>query len=59
MERENVMHEIRGKRALVTCASSGFGVEFATLVPELNANLNVGRARGGDGWNTAFQHSRR
>jgi short-subunit dehydrogenase len=33
------MNEMNGKWALVTGASSGFGVDFATLLPERNANL--------------------
>jgi NADP-dependent 3-hydroxy acid dehydrogenase YdfG len=33
------MDTIRGKWALVTGASSGFGVEFATLLAEQQANL--------------------
>jgi short-subunit dehydrogenase len=33
------MDMIRGKWALVTGASSGFGVEFATLFAEQQANL--------------------
>lgn len=33
------MDEVRGKWALVTGASSGFGVEFANLLAEEGANL--------------------
>ena len=33
------MEHLRGKWALVTGASSGFGVEFARLLAERNANL--------------------
>ena len=33
------MDNLRGKWALVTGASSGFGVEFARLLAERNANL--------------------
>src|SRR5215813_5373949 len=33
------MNEMNGKWALVTGASSGFGIEFATLLAERNANL--------------------
>jgi uncharacterized protein len=33
------MENLRGKWALVTGASSGFGVEFAKLLAEVNANL--------------------
>jgi uncharacterized protein len=39
------MNEMNGKWALVTGASSGFGVDFATLLPERNANLMLA-ARG-------------
>jgi short-subunit dehydrogenase len=33
------MEDLRGKWALVTGASTGFGVEFARLLAERNANL--------------------
>jgi uncharacterized protein len=39
------MNEIDGKWALVTGASSGFGVEFATLLAERNANLILAARR--------------
>src|SRR5262244_4537603 len=39
MEHEDVMKEIDGKWALVTGASSGFGIEFASLMAERKANL--------------------
>jgi uncharacterized protein len=39
------MKEIDGKWALVTGASSGFGVEFATLLAERNANLILAARR--------------
>ena len=34
-----MMDNVSGKWALITGASSGFGVEFATLLAERNANL--------------------
>jgi uncharacterized protein len=39
------MNEIDGKWALVTGASSGFGVEFATLLAERSANLILAARR--------------
>jgi short-subunit dehydrogenase len=39
------MNEIAGKRALVTGASSGFGIEFATLLAERKANLILAARR--------------
>jgi len=37
--KEGMMDSVSGKWALITGASSGFGVEFATLLAERNANL--------------------
>ena len=39
------MDEVSGKWALVTGASSGFGIEFATLLAERNANLVLAARR--------------
>src|SRR5262245_35027615 len=39
------MNEIDGKWALVTGASSGFGIEFATLLAERKANLVLAARR--------------
>src|SRR5215471_8088439 len=39
------MDNVRGKWALVTGASSGFGVEFATLLAEQHANLILAARR--------------
>src|SRR5262245_44939725 len=39
------MNEIAGRWALVTGASSGFGVEFATLLAERSANLVLAARR--------------
>jgi short-subunit dehydrogenase len=39
------MDDVNGKWALVTGASSGFGVEFATLLAEQNANLILAARR--------------
>src|SRR5215471_3039219 len=39
------MNELDGKWALVTGASSGFGIEFATLLAERNANLILAARR--------------
>src|SRR5262249_32806197 len=39
------MDDVSGKWALVTGASSGFGIEFATLLAERNANLVLAARR--------------
>jgi short-subunit dehydrogenase len=39
------MNDMNGKWALVTGASSGFGIEFATLLAERNANLILAARR--------------
>src|SRR5215831_13929081 len=39
------MDKVNGKWALVTGASSGFGIEFATLLAERNANLVLAARR--------------
>src|SRR4030095_6754508 len=39
------MDNVNGKWALVTGASSGFGIEFATLLAERNANLILAARR--------------
>jgi uncharacterized protein len=41
------MDNLNGKWALVTGASSGFGIEFATLLAEQNANLILAARRTG------------
>jgi uncharacterized protein len=39
------MNEMNGKWALVTGASSGFGIEFASLLAERKANLILAARR--------------
>ena len=39
------MDNLNGKWALVTGASSGFGIEFATLLAEQNANVILAARR--------------
>jgi len=54
-----MMDNVSGKWSLITGASSGFGVEFATVLAEQNANLvlvarrrepMVGRAASSKAW---------
>src|SRR5262249_25618134 len=44
-KRGGIMNEMNGKWAMVTGASSGFGIEFASLLAERKANLILAARR--------------